>query len=76
LRTAAGLLGAAAAFATVHYLHTGVFKPGWLKGRNKEEGKWTEEEWKEGEEAERKALGLSSTTERDREEAEANSKKD
>jgi hypothetical protein len=69
------LLGAAGAFATVHYLHTGVFKPGWLDGRNKEEGKWTEEDWEEGEEAERRALGLSPTMMGDEEGKEESSKK-
>jgi hypothetical protein len=63
LRTAAGLLVAVGAFAAVNYLHTGVFKPGWLEGR------------KEGEEAERVALGLPPTTVGDENGKEEHSKK-
>lgn len=58
MRTAVGLGLGALALVTVHYVHTGIFKQGWEKGRNKEEGKWTPEEWEEGEEAERKSFGL------------------
>ena len=68
------MICAAGAFAIVNYVHTGVFKPGWLEGRNKEEGKWTEKDWEEGEEAERKALGLPPTTMGDVEGKEENSK--
>jgi hypothetical protein len=68
------LLAAATVFAAAQYVHTGIFKPGWLEGRNQEEGKWTPEEWEQGEEAERRALGLPPVTMGDAEEEEANSK--
>ena len=54
----------------VNYIHTGVFKPGWEKGRNEEEGKWTREEWRTGEAAERESLGLPPLTKKDEDEDE------
>ena len=42
----------------VHEVHTRYWKQKWLRERDSEQKQWTEEEMKEGEEAEYRALGV------------------
>ena len=57
-RTCLGWAAAGVAFVFVHEVHTRYWKQKWLRERDSEQKQWAEEEIKEGEEAEYRALGV------------------